>query len=44
MVDVGAMAPEFELKGTATDGLRLGDLRGRVRAMLLFYPKDQTTG
>ncbi len=44
MVQDGEMAPEFELKGTATPGLRLGDLRGRVRAMLVFYPMDQTTG
>lgn len=44
MVEAGEMAPEFELKGTATRGLRLADLRGRVRAMLVFYPMDQTTG
>lgn len=44
MVEVGGMAPEFKLAGTMTDGLRLSDLRGQVRAMLLFYPKDQTTG
>ena len=44
MAEIGEMAPEFELKGTTSPGLRLADLRGRVRAMLVFYPMDQTTG
>lgn len=44
MVEVGDVAPQFELKGTTTDGLNLADLRGKKRAMLVFYPKDRTSG
>jgi peroxiredoxin len=44
MVEVGEMAPDFELAGTTTDGLRLSGLRGQTRAMLIFYPKDRTSG
>ena len=44
MVDVGDLAPDFALKGTTSDGLRLSDLRGKQRALLLFYPKDRTEG
>lgn len=44
MVDVGEMAPAFAMAGTTTDGLRLEDLRGETRAMLIFYPKDRTSG
>lgn len=44
MVEVGDVAPQFELKGTTTNGLNLADLRGKKRAMLVFYPKDRTSG
>ena len=44
MVDVGDMAPEFNLKGTTGTGLNLADLRGQKRAVLIFYPKDRTSG
>ncbi len=44
MVEVGDVAPQFELKGTTTDGLNLADIRGKKRAMLVFYPKDRTSG
>ena len=44
VVRIGEMAPDFELRGTTGDGLRLSDLRGRRRALLIFYPQDRTTG
>ncbi len=44
MVDVGDMAPDFTLRGACGSEFRLGDLRGRGRVLLLFYPKDQTSG
>ena len=40
----GENAPDFNLKGTTGDGLHLADLRGKSRALLLFYPKDKTSG
>lgn len=44
MIDAGASAPEFTLPGTSGDGLKLSDLRGARRALLIFYPRDKTTG
>lgn len=44
MVEVGDVAPAFNLKGTTGNGLNLADLRGQKRAVLLFYPKDRTSG
>jgi peroxiredoxin Q/BCP len=44
MVDVGEMAPDFTLRGTGGDVVRLSELRGAKRALLLFYPEDQTIG
>ena len=44
MLDVGQEAPDFILSGTTGTGLRLSDLRGQRRALLLFYPRDRTTG
>jgi len=44
MVNVGEMAPDFTLNGTRGAEVQLSDLRGQTRALLLFYPKDQTTG
>ena len=44
MIEVGDIAPDFALAGTTTDGLRLSDLRGKRRALLLFYPRDRTQG
>ncbi len=44
MPDVGEMAPDFTLQGTTGNQVRLSDLRGKRRALLIFYPKDRTTG
>ena len=44
MPEVGKMAPDFALRGTRGDEVRLSDLRGRKRAVLVFYPKDRTSG
>lgn len=41
-VDVGDMAPEFELPGTGGRTYRLSDYRGR-KLILAFYPGDFTT-
>jgi peroxiredoxin Q/BCP len=40
-VDVGDMAPEFELPGTGGRTYRLADYRGK-RVILAFYPGDFT--
>jgi peroxiredoxin Q/BCP len=40
-VDVGDMAPEFELPGTGGQTYRLSDYRGR-QVVLAFYPGDFT--
>jgi peroxiredoxin len=43
-VQKGDEAPDFTLKGAWGDEFRLSDLRGHLRAMLIFYPKDGTSG
>ena len=43
-VGVGDEAPEFALRGAYGDETRLRDLRGTKRALLIFYPKDATSG
>lgn len=44
LIEVGADAPDFMLKADDGEDFRLSDLRGYVRAMLVFYPKDFTPG
>jgi peroxiredoxin Q/BCP len=43
-VEVGDEAPDFTLASASGEEVRLGDLRGVLRALLLFYPKDKTKG
>ena len=44
MAEVGDVAPAFNLPGTTGEGLNLADIRGKRRAVLVFYPKDRTSG
>ncbi len=41
-LQIGAMAPDFELPATNGEQVRLSDFRGR-HVVLYFYPKDLTT-
>ena len=41
VVEVGSMAPEFVLPGTAGE-VRLSGFRGKQNVVLYFYPKDDT--
>ena len=43
-VEVGDEAPDFALHGAHGEETRLRDLRGVKRALLIFYPKDATSG
>jgi peroxiredoxin Q/BCP len=43
-IAVGTEAPDFEVLTSTGENFRLSDLRGQVRAMLVFYPKDFTPG
>lgn len=43
MVKEGASAPDFKVKNTEGETVRLKDLRGR-KVVLYFYPKDDTPG
>lgn len=42
-VNVGDMAPDFELLNDAGAPVKLADFRGK-RVILYFYPKDDTSG
>src|SRR5690242_9587053 len=42
-LQVGDLAPDFELSSDSGQIVRLSDIRGR-RVILYFYPKDDTTG
>jgi thioredoxin-dependent peroxiredoxin len=43
MIKEGSAAPDFSVKNTHGDTVRLKDLRGR-KVVLYFYPKDDTPG
>jgi len=44
MFDVGQIAPDFTVKGASGDEMTLSTLRGKQRALLIFYPQDMTSG
>jgi peroxiredoxin len=44
MVEVGQEAPDFTLRGATGKEVTLSDLRGKQRALLIFYPQDMTSG
>ncbi len=44
LIEVGQDAPDFTLKTSTGEEFRLSDLRGHLRVMLIFYPKDFTPG
>lgn len=43
MLEIGEMAPDFELVSDANKRVKLSDLRGQ-RVILFFYPKAGTSG
>ena len=43
-VSAGDDAPDFTLRGARGDEFTLNALRGRQRALLMFYPQDMTSG
>ena len=44
MLEIGTDAPDFTLASHRGTTIRLSDLRGDQRALLVFYPKDDTPG
>lgn len=43
-VNIGDMAPEFELKDKDKNLVKLSDFRGEKNVVVYFYPKDETPG
>ena len=43
MIEIGELAPEFELTSAETERVKLSDFRGQ-RVVLFFYPKAATPG
>lgn len=41
---VGELAPDFTLQGTLAKPVTLSGLTGSHRALLIFYPKNKTSG
>ena len=43
-VNIGDMAPDFELKDKDGNLVKLSDFRGEKSVVVYFYPKDETPG
>jgi peroxiredoxin Q/BCP len=43
MVEIGSPAPAFELESDTGETITLGSFAGK-RAVLFFYPRDNTSG
>ena len=44
MLEIGTAAPDFTLVSHRGTTIHLADLRGNQRALLVFYPRDDTPG
>jgi thioredoxin-dependent peroxiredoxin len=44
LIKAGQPAPDFELETSEGEPFQLSDLQGLARVMLIFYPKDRTSG
>jgi peroxiredoxin len=44
MLELGQVAPDFELPDADMNRVRLSDYRGQKQVVLFFYPKDDTPG
>lgn len=44
LIKTGETAPDFELKDSSGSSFRLSDMQGFSNIMLVFYPKDMTSG
>ncbi|WP_433748262.1 thioredoxin-dependent thiol peroxidase [Falsibacillus pallidus] len=43
-VEIGQLAPDFELTASNGEKVKLSDYRGKKNVVLYFYPKDMTPG
>jgi thioredoxin-dependent peroxiredoxin len=44
LIQTGELAPDFELSDSSGQTFRLSDVRGFTHVLLVFYPKDMTSG
>ena len=44
VIKIGETAPDFELRDSSGELFRLSDMQGFSNMLLVFYPKDKTSG
>ena len=44
LIQAGEPAPDFELEDSSGATFRLSDMQGFANMLLVFYPKDMTSG